>query len=245
MHQLMNSLVAATMFTLMLSSSALAQQQGQQNPQQQQQNQQQGPMPVVVKGKITEVKTERKSTSFVITNDEGKSQEIKLNGLINFQVRGPGDNGFIRPGVFVTGDGVLTNKSIFISDVSVGIIAKGRPPQGYIRPAPPRPGQSQNTYQVGGVIRALQPNPDYPDYTMLALNVQGRQPPINLEKDYKVTVVMTDPALVKPDMDVEVTGLVVRNNFNVKQIIVSHGEPFKSEDVLGPITDEDDQTSNK
>ena len=189
-----------------------------------------------VQGKITEIKKDRRSTTFVVADDGGKTHEVKLTGLVNFEAKGVGDRGFIRPGVYIGAEGTMSNNAIFIKEVSVLIPKKGqRPPQGMVRQAEREAGKSRNSYKILGGIKATQPNPDYPDYTMLALNVRGRIPPINLEKDYQVKVVQTDPAVAAEGMNVELSGVTARGNFKINKVVVTPSEPFKSEEILGPI----------
>ncbi len=96
-----------------------------------------------------------------------------------------------------------------------------------------------NTYQVMGMIQAIKPNPDYPEYTMLALNVPGRPPVINLEKDYNVKVMANDLSLIEAGMPVVLDGRMFRGKFQVSKVTVNKSEPFKSEEIFGPLEEKE------
>ncbi|MEW4489670.1 hypothetical protein AB1L42_16430 [Thalassoglobus sp. JC818] len=199
-----------------------------------------GPMPTVLQGEITEIKEERKSKVLVVTDQNGEAHEIRVTPKIQFEVRAPGDHGFIREGAYVGADAVLSNGSLYVKNVSVLLPRKGlRPPRGMVVKAPAEAGQSQNAFKILGQIKATQPNPEYPEYTMIALSVPGNYPAINLESDYQVTVVQTDPEFAEVGMKGELTGRMNRGKFLVNGLTFQREEPFKSEEIHG--SDEADE----
>ena len=189
----------------------------------------------VVKGKITDIKQDRRSTTLIVTDGDEVTHEVKLTGLVKFEARAPGDKEFIRPGVYIGGEGVMSNNAIFIKKVSVLILRKGqRPPAGMVRKSEPESGKSQNAFDVRGLIKAVRPNPEFEDYLQVGLNLAGRIPMINLEPDYQVTVVHTDPGVAEVGMNAELTGAESKGSFKINKVVVTPKAPFRSEDVLTP-----------
>lgn len=206
---------------------------GQQPPQPPAANPQQANQPPTVTATIQEVKQKGRLKALVVANDEGQTMEITL-GRIPLDIKASGDKGFIRQGAFIAAEGVLTNDMLFIQEVNVLAPHKGQKlPRGFVKKAPPRPGASQNAFQIMGTIQALQPNPDYPDYTMLALDAPGRIPVINLEKNYTVQVTSNNPDDLQPGWSVEMEGRLARNKFVPLKLTVNKPEPFKSTDYFG------------
>lgn len=188
--------------------------------------------PPKVEGTVTEVKEQGRTKSIVVTNDQGQTLEIPLN-RVSVDIKGNGDKGFVQKGAYIGAEGVLTNDMIFVTTVNVLVPPKGQKlPRGKVSKAPRRAGNSQNTYQVVGTIQALQANPDYPDYTMLAIDAPGKFPVINLEKNYQVKVVAMDPELIEVGQTVELEGRVLRGKFVPSKITVNRKEAFKSEEVF-------------
>lgn len=188
--------------------------------------------PPKVTGTIQEIKETGRTKVVVIANEEGQTLEVPL-GRVAIDVRAAGDKGFIRPGTFIGGEGVLTNDMMFVPAVNVFLPSKGQKlPKGIVRKAPRRANASQNSYSILGTITAVKPNPDYPDYTMVAIDAPGRYPTINLEKSYTVKVSSANPELLSEGMNVELEGQAVRGRMQVTKIIANQAEPFKSEDFF-------------
>ncbi|TWT57006.1 hypothetical protein KOR42_03630 [Thalassoglobus neptunius] len=199
-----------------------------------------GPMPTVLQGEITEIKEERKSKVLVVTDQNGETHEIRVTPKMQFEIRASGDHGFIREGAYVGADAILSNGSLYITKVSVLLPRKGlRPPRGMVVKAPAEAGQSQNAFKVLGQIKATQPNPEYPEFTMIALRVPGNYPAINLESGYEVTVVQTDPEFAEVGMKGELTGKMNRGKLLVNSLTLQRQEPFESAEIYG--SDEADE----
>ncbi len=197
--------------------------------------------PPTVEGTISEIKTMGRGKVLVVANDEGETIEIPLTNRMPIDIKGTGDQGFVRVGAFIGGKGVLTNKAIFISEINVLLPGKGpKPPRGKIGKAPRQAGGNMNTFQVMGTIQAMEPNPDYPDYTMLALDVPGKPPVINLEKNYTVKVMSNDLSLIEAGMPVLLDGRLFRGKFQVSKVTINLPEPFNSEEVLKPAEPKED-----
>lgn len=194
--------------------------------------------PPKVTGTVQEIKETSRSKVVVIANEDGQTLEVPL-GRVAIDIRAAGDKGFIRPGTFIGGEGVLTNDMLFVPTVNVFLPSKGQKlPRGVVRKAPRRANTSQNSYSILGTITAVKPNPDYPDYTMLAIDAPGRYPTINLEKTYTVKVSSANPELLTEGMQVELEGQAVRGRMQVTKIVANRAEPFKSEEVFAAEAEE-------
>lgn len=221
---LFKKILVLTLFANCTFNSEVWGQQAGQTPQQK--------PPLNPTGTITEIKEQGRNKVAVVTNDQGQTLEITL-GKIPVDIKAAGDTGFVREGVYIGAEAVFTNEMLFISELSVRLPVKGqKSPRGKIAKAPREAGNSQNTYQVMGTILALKQNPDYPDYTMLAIDAPGKNPVINLEKTYTVKVVAMDSELLTVGMEVELEGRVNRGKFLPSKINVNRSEPFKSEEIF-------------
>lgn len=181
---------------------------------------------------VQEIKQQGRNNILVVANDQGQTLEIPL-ARVPVDIKGKGDKGFIREGAYIGAIGVESNDMLFISEVNVLIPAKGQKvPRGRVGKAPRQAGNSQNSFQVAGTIKAIQPNPDYPDYTMLAIDAPGKYPTLNLEKSYQVNVVSMDKTMLKPGMKVKLDGRVNRGKFLTSKITANRDEPFKSEEFF-------------
>ncbi|WP_197442243.1 hypothetical protein [Thalassoglobus polymorphus] len=197
--------------------------------------------PPTVEGTVSEIKTMGRVKVLVVANDQGETMEIPLTNRVPVDIKGTGDQGFVRVGAFIGGKGVLTNKALFLNEINVLLLGKGKkPPRGKIGKAPRQAGGDINTFQVMGTIQAMEPNPDYPDYTMLALDVPGRAPGINLEKNYTVKVMSNDLSLIEAGMPVVLDGRLFRGKFQVSRVTINHPEPFSSEEYLKPAEPKED-----
>ena len=169
-------------------------------------SQQDANQPPKLTAKVTEIKTQGRNQVIVVTNDEGQTLEIPLN-RVAVDIKALGDKGFVREGAYIGAVGTVSNDMMFINQVNVLIPAKGQKvPRGKVAKAPRQAGASQNSYQVAGTIQAIKPNPDYPDYTMVAIDAPGKYPTLNLEKTYSVNVVSMDKSMIETGMTVELIG---------------------------------------
>lgn len=173
---------------------------------------QRGPQTQTLNTKLKELQQKGRSTTLVVIDDEGKELEFPLTPRTEFEITASGDEGFVRPGAFLSATGVLTNQVIFIKSLNVHLPDKGqRVPPGKVAKAARQAGQSMNAYDVSGSIVGKEESSDYPGYQVLSLRVAGQAPPIMLEKDPKVTVVSTDTELLKDKegvpVELEVTPL--------------------------------------
>jgi hypothetical protein len=186
-------------------------------------------------GTLQEVQTKGRISTLVIQTDAGESYEVKVTPQLNFAVTAPGDEGFVAPGVFISGRGPLTQEKVFLNDVSVYLFPPGRrPPAGRIQKADPKDGESLAVYQVAGEVAAAGPAEGYPEYTDLNLKVGGRVPDVWLEKDYKVQVYSADPAHAAAGAKVEVLMKPLRGGkFLPVGVKVLREEPFQSAELLG------------
>ncbi len=218
------------MFVLAATVPAWSQQtEGPQNKTQQESNK-----PPTVSGTITEIKTQGKLKMIVVTNDEGKTMEVPLTPRLSVDIKASGDKGFIRSGTFIGAQGDLSNEAIFVKEVNVLLPKKGQKlPRGKISKASRGGGTLMNSYNIIGTIQATKPNPDYPEYTMVALDTSGKNPVINLEKDYTVKVVSADFEMIQEGMKVVLTGRLNRGRVQISKVEITRKEPFKSDEILG------------
>lgn len=190
--------------------------------------------PPTVSGTISEIKTQGKLKVLVVTNDEGKTMDVPLTPRLAVDIKASGDKGFIRPGTFIGAQGELSNEAIFVKEVNVLLPRKGQKlPRGKISKASRGGGTLMNAYNIIGTIQATKPNPEYPEYTMIALNASGKSPVINLEKDYTVKVVSADFEMIKEGMNVVLTGRMNRGRVQILKVEITRKEPFKSDEILG------------
>ena len=215
-------------FALMLSNSIAWSQQNQAgNPNQ---NSHQPPQ---LDATVTEIKTQGRTQILVVANEEGQTLEIPLS-RVAVDIKASGDTGFVREGAYIGAVGTVSNEMMFIRAVNVLLPAKGQKlPRGKVGKAPRQAGASVNSYQVAGTIQAIKPNPDYPDYTMLAIDAQGKYPTLNLEKTYRVNVVSMDKTMLAVGMKVVLDGRFNRGKFLTSKITANRAEPFKSEEFYG------------
>ncbi len=186
-------------------------------------------------GKLIEVQTKGRLRTLIIEEDDGTRHEVRLTPKIQFAVTGPGDKGFLQVGQFITGKGVLTNEQLFLSEVTVYLLPKGkRPPLGKYQKAPKKEGESVNTYLISGAITAVGPDKDYSDYTRLALKTSGRVPPIFLDKNFKLKISSSDISHAPDGASVQMLVRPLRGGRVMPmRIKIDRTEPFKSEEILG------------
>lgn len=200
---------------------------------------QRGPQTETLTGTVKEIQEQGRVSTLVVTTEDGTEHEFRLTPKVQFEVTAPGDEGFVRPGLFMSAQGVLTNNQLFVKSLNVYLLGKAqRPPAGRFAKAPAKVGASQNTYDISGTIVAKQESPDYPDYEMLAIKAAGRVPPIMLEKGFKVTVVGMTPEMAPPEAPIELEVTPLRGDrFNLVKATVKLSDPLDSATVFA---DEDE-----
>ncbi len=186
-------------------------------------------------GVIKNVTQKGRLTKMTIEDDQGGEYEISITPKVDFQIQAPGDKGFIAKGQFIQGQGVLTNKRIYLSAVTVFFVSSGKKisRRGGISKAPVKSGQSQNAYLVSGTIIANQADEDFPDYELVALREASRGPFLMLEKKVKVTVATSDISFLPENAKIRMQVLPLRGGrFTLKKATVKLSKPIKSEDVF-------------
>lgn len=189
---------------------------------------QRGPMTETIKGTLKEIQEKGRSKTLVITDELGGEKEFLLTPKIQFQIEAPGVPGLIVPGRYVSGSGTLTNNQIFVSQINVYFLAPGqKPPAGGVKQSPRMVGASVNGYDLAGVVGETGQSMDYPDYTMVALKVPGRVPPIMLEKNVRVNVISFDTDMAKPGSAVELEVQPLKGDrVNLLKATVTLDEPI-------------------
>jgi len=193
----------------------------------------QTPDPAIT-GTLKSIESAGRLTQITVADDQGQEYQVKLNSRMDFQIRGPGDAGFITPGQYMEGTGLLTNEQLFVHDVTIRPVLPGKRStrRGGIAKLPPRPGQSKIAYMVGGEIEAVGPSPDYPEYT--AVKLKGvRGPMIMLEKNYKLTIVSEDVGLLKEGDTVELYSKAPPRNGQIQPtgVLIKRAK-FESQELL-------------
>jgi len=196
---------------------------------------QRGPKTETLSGKVKEIQEKGRLSTLVVITDDGQELEFPLTPKVQFEVTAAGDQGFVRPGVYITAEGVLTNEQLFVKDLAVYIVGPGqRIPAGKVVKSQQQANASVNSYGISGTVQGRQSSPDYPDYEQLALKIAGRIPPIMLEKDFQVTVIARTPKLAQPDAPVELQVIPLRGDkFNLVKATVKLGEPLTAAAVFG------------
>jgi hypothetical protein len=207
------------------------------------QAQQRGVEPTVKTGTLVEVAQKGRVQTLKYTDEAGEEQSIVLNARIQAYVEAPGDVQFLRPGQFIAALATESNGQLFTKEVTVVLVGKGRPPAGRIQKAPPKPGQSQNAFQVTGAITAIGTDEDYPQYQRVEIQAAGPRAPLMLEEGVEVTVRSMDFSLATAGTPLELEGTELKNGrFVASKIAAKLEEPLKAEDVFGG---DDPQKSTK
>lgn len=195
---------------------------------------QEGEGPTIKKGRLLELDTKGRVTTLKIETTDGESYEVKVTPMLDFAILGGGDPSFVKPGMFLSARGVMSQEKIFVQNLNIHVFPKGkRPPPGRFVKGQPQPGESLSLYEVSGEIVSAGPAEDYPDYTALVLKVPGRNPPVWLEKGFQVRVSSTEPAHASAGADVELALRPVRGGklFPVG-VRIYREAPFTAEEVL-------------
>lgn len=193
-----------------------------------------GEGPTIKKGRLLELETKGRVTTLKIETTDGEAYEVKVTPMLDFAILGGGDPSFVKPGMYLTARGVMTQEKIFVQNLTIHVFPKGkRPPPGRVAKGQPQPGESLSLYEVAGEIASAGPAEDYPDYTALVLKAPGRNPPVWLEKNFQVRVSSTDPAHASAGADVELALRPVRGGkpFPVG-VRIYREAPFTAEEVL-------------
>ncbi|MFG0295080.1 MAG: hypothetical protein ACF8PG_04165 [Maioricimonas sp. JB045] len=203
-----------------------------QRPQAPQQNQQQQ-QTQTIRGFLLEIATKGRARTLVFEDETGEERQLPLTPRIKFEVTAPGDASLIVPGQFVAAEGVLTNSRIFVSELLLIPVRKGqRVPPGRARKLPPKPGRSQNAYEVSGAVVSLEPDQDYPEYQRLVLKM-SQKAPVMLESGFSVTVRTSNPEMAIPGSDVRVEAQQVRGRLVPTKVTVALSEPVTLEMLTG------------
>ncbi len=185
-------------------------------------------------GVIKEITKKGRLTKMTIEDDQGGEYEISLTPKVDFQILAPADKGFISKGQFIQGQGVMTNKRIYLSKVIVHLAAPGKKNsrRGGIQKLPAKAGQSQNAYMVAGTITAHQADEDYPEYELVAIREASRGPFLMLEKNVKITVSTTDTSILPENAKIRMQVVPLRSGkFTLKKATITLTTPLKSEEL--------------
>lgn len=194
-------------------------------------------------GTIVEMQQKGRGRLLVVEID-GKQQNVPVTPKLDLRIIASGDQGFVRPGQFLTASATMSNDKLFISALTIHPQRRGQKPQvGKIAKAPAEPGESQLAYNVSGVVVATQPNTDYPDHIDVALKTAGQSPPIMLEPGLSITVSSGDPEKIPANASAEFEVTELRGGrINVVGITVRLDQPLTAAEYFG---DKPEQTTEK
>lgn len=185
-------------------------------------------------GTVVEIQEKGRGRLLIVEID-GTQHKVPVTPKLDLKIIAAGDQGFVRPGQFLTASATMSNDKLFISAVTVHPQRRGQRPQiGKISKAPAEPGESQLAYDVSGVVLATQPNTDYPDHVDIALKTAGRNPPIMLEPGLSVTVSSGDPEKIPANAVAEFEVTELRGGrINVVGITVRLDQPLTAAEYFG------------
>ena len=191
--------------------------------------------PTITKGTVAEVVRKGRATSLVILSEAGGDPiTVPITPRMRFAVEAKGDLGFLAEKQVVSGQGTLTNKSLFVKKwtVHVGLSAKKIKP--VVKESAKSVGQSQNSYDFAGKISTRQQDKDYPEYETVITNIaQLKRGPIYIDKGATVTVSMTETDLVEEGAKVEFIAQLLKNGrLQVTALKVLLDEPMKAEEFF-------------
>lgn len=174
-----------------------------------------------------EIQTEGRSRTLIVTDDSGNDLEFRLTPRVKLEITAPGDLSLVQEGAYVSAEAVFTNERLFVSKLQVFLADRQtRLPPGKVAKARPRPGISQQTYQISGPVTARGTDPDYQNYERVAIRASGRIPPIMLEPNCTVTVATNNVELVPEGADVQLEGRMVRDSLNLAKVTIQLSEPL-------------------
>ncbi|MFT4557744.1 MAG: hypothetical protein ACI93T_003521 [Porticoccaceae bacterium] len=191
--------------------------------------------PTITKGTVAEVIRKGRATSIVILSEAGGDPiTVPITPRVKFAVEAKGDLGFLAEKQVVSGQGTLTNKSLFVKKwtVHVGLSAKKIKP--FVKESSKAVGQSQNSYDFAGTISTRQQDKDYPDYETVITNIAKlKRGPIYIDKGATVTVSMTETELVEEGAKIEYIAQFLKGGrIQVTALRVLIEEPMKAEEFF-------------
>jgi hypothetical protein len=191
------------------------------------------------KGTIIEVKEKGRGKVLVIEID-GKQQDVPVTPKLVLEVLAAGDAGFVRPGQFLTASAIMSNKNLFIKELTIQLLPAGqKPPAGRIAKGPALEGGTMLGYTVSGLITGVQPDKDYPDHVDVELKTTGSNAPIMLEPGYTVTVSNSDTAMIPANAPADFRVAPLRGGrFNVMAITVRLEQPLVADEFFKADSDE-------
>ncbi|MEZ6067259.1 MAG: hypothetical protein R3B90_16500 [Planctomycetaceae bacterium] len=189
--------------------------------------------PPTKSGKLTEVQQKGRTTTLILQMDDGQTHEVKVTPLISLAINGTGSKDLLEAGRLVSGTGIMSNNTIFLTEVTVHLLPKGRKaPTGGVQKIEAEAGESVNQYMVGGELTSFGPADGFPEYMALGLKLRGNVPNVWTEKEYTVKVSSADPEHAPVGSPVEVQYKLLRGGREMPAaIIVTREEPFTLDDV--------------
>jgi hypothetical protein len=153
---------------------------------------------------------------------------------MKFAVEAKGDLGFLAEKQVVSGQGTLTNKSLFVKGWTVHVGLSARKIKPFVKESAKTVGQSRNSYDFAGTITTRQQDKDYPDYETVITNIaQLKRGPIYIDKGAKVTVSMTETELVEEGTKVEFIAKLLKNGrLQITALKVLLDKPLKAEEFF-------------
>jgi hypothetical protein len=192
----------------------------------------------IISGTIVSFTTEGRNTTMVVDVD-GEQQEYRLTPQIAFEVRGSGDRGFLVEGNYIETRAIMSNNMLFPESLTVRIIPRGdRAPAGVIQEVPREVASADNRYDISGTIAGIGQDPNYAQYTQLAVR-SAQDAVLMLREDTALTVSFSGREMAAAGDPIELQVMRLRNGrVNLQACRVTKSTAFDSATVFGTQTEE-------
>lgn len=194
----------------------------------------------ILSGTIVSLTTEDRLTTLVV-DVGGEQQEYRLTRQIEFEVRGPGDAGFLTQGAYIETRAIMSNNQLFPESLTVRVAGRGqRNPPGIIREVPREEASADNRYDISGTIAEVAQDPMYAQYTQLA--VRSAQDVVLMAREgLAITVSFSGHEHAVAGDPIELQVMRLRNGrINLEACRVTKTAAFDSTTILGT-ADEDEE----
>ncbi len=165
-------------------------------------------------GTVTEVQKKGRTRTLVVSID-GQEYQFPITPKVNLQIQlEGGDESLIQQGVYLEGEGTLTNNRLFLESAQIRLLPNGAraPASRMVKPETQVPGQSVNAHFIAGVVMSRQTSADYPEYEEALLRPAPNVPPIFFQKSIKPKVVTSDPDQIHGGESIEMQVIAGRND---------------------------------
>ncbi|MBI1346890.1 hypothetical protein GC163_11445 [bacterium] len=182
---------------------------------------------------VKSVETKGKTTILTVVDTASSTEyQFQLTPKVEVEIVANGDDTFLAEGVLIRTQATESNKSLFATNIDAYPQYSGKPVPAKAVKAPPKPGQSQNSYIVSGEVVELEAPADE-KYKVLQLKVNAKSKmPVYLEPNHKIRVVLTDAASIKEGQQAEITGRVAGTKLIPSKVVIQTGEDLVGSEFL-------------